>query len=181
MLTTPHPTGYADREAAMPALGDPPPAGCAGAYTARRGGPSRLPRSLRETRRELMCRVAADESGTLESMLDAGLDPHCRDGDGRTLPHLLPCPVPDESRLRLRLLAAGLDPRARDRFGRTPARLAELDGAAPELIAALRRGALTAARGGRAARAARAGPARGLRGTAWGRVRRRRRPRGARR
>ncbi|MEV8515341.1 hypothetical protein [Dactylosporangium sp. NPDC051484] len=140
VLSTPHPTGYADREAAMLALGGPPPAGCAGAYTAWRGGPSRLPRSLRETRRELMSRVAAGESDTLESMLDAGLDPHCRDGDGRTLLHLLPCLVPDESRLRLlpRLLAAGLDPRARDHFGLTPARLAELGGAAPELIDALR-------------------------------------------
>ncbi|MFG2041071.1 hypothetical protein [Dactylosporangium sp. NPDC048998] len=140
VLSTPHPPGYVDREAAMLALGGPPPTGCAGAYTAWRGGPSRLARSLRDARRELMSRVAAGESDTLESMLDAGIDPHCRDGDGRTLLHLLPCLVPDESRLRLlpRLLAAGLDPRARDRFGFTPARLAELDGAPPELIAALR-------------------------------------------
>ncbi|MEV6925272.1 hypothetical protein AB0M46_12325 [Dactylosporangium sp. NPDC051485] len=139
-LTAPHPPEAAAREAALLAFGGPPPIGCPAAQLAWRGAKIRLPRALRELRGELMARVAAGEADTLEAMLDAGLDPNCRDRDGRTVLHLLPCLIPDEAALRLlpRLLAAGLNPNALDRDGLTPLMLAERSGARPELIAALR-------------------------------------------
>ncbi|GAA4262057.1 hypothetical protein GCM10022255_097310 [Dactylosporangium darangshiense] len=140
VLTGPHSPAELDREKAMLALGGPPPVGCAGAHVAWRGGPSRPPRVFNAVRRELMRRAGAGEADTVEAMLDAGVDPHCRDGDGRTLLHLLACLVPDEAALRLlpRLLAAGLDPRTEDRHGQTPAAVAERAGAHPSLVAALR-------------------------------------------
>ncbi|GAA2379887.1 hypothetical protein [Dactylosporangium salmoneum] len=139
-LTAPHPPEAAAREAALLAFGGPPPAGCPAAQLAWRGARIRLPRALRELRGELMLRVAAGEADTLEAMLDAGLDPNCRDGDDRTVLHLLPCLIPDGAALRLlpRLLAAGVNPNALDRDGLTPLMLAERSGARPELIAALR-------------------------------------------
>ncbi|MGI5242381.1 hypothetical protein [Dactylosporangium sp. CA-139066] len=138
-LTGPHSDAEIDRESAMLAMGGPEPTGCAGAVLGWRARGVRLPRALRDARRELMARVAAGEADTLEAMLDAGFDPRCRDGDGRTLLHLLSCLAPDGAALRLlpRLLAAGLDPRTPDAHGQTAIDIAERNAAAPALIAAL--------------------------------------------
>ncbi|WP_344618503.1 hypothetical protein [Dactylosporangium salmoneum] len=143
VLSAPHPPEYLEREAALLALRGPRPTGCAAALLFWRGVLARAPRELREVQelhRELLARVAAGEADTLEAMLDAGLDPHCRSAGSGTLLHLLPGLVPDEAALRLlpRLLAAGLDPDAEDRRGVTPRAAAGEPGANRALAAALR-------------------------------------------
>ncbi|MEU7867459.1 hypothetical protein [Dactylosporangium sp. NPDC049140] len=139
VLAGPHPPEELGRELALLAVGGPVPAGCAGAAIAWRGGPGRLPARLRELRAELFARAERGEADTVTALLDAGLDPHVRAGDGRSLLHVLPALVPDEAGPRLlhRLVAAGLDPAAPTKQGLTPLRHAQRAGAAPDLVAAL--------------------------------------------
>jgi hypothetical protein len=141
VLDGPHTAAELDRELALFALGGPPPTGCAGARLAWRGGLRMIPRPLRDLRAELFARAAAGEADTVAALLDAGLDPHVRDGEGRSLLHLLPGLVPDAAGLRLldRLLAAGVDPSAATGRGLTPLRHARRVNAHPALIAALER------------------------------------------
>ncbi|MFB4318241.1 ankyrin repeat domain-containing protein [Actinomadura sp. 21ATH] len=104
------------RESALKALGGR----AAGCFAVRETWDGRgfLPRGLREQRRELFRRVAYGDTEGVLRMLDAGHDPHTRDGNGRTLLHCLDSVHHEE--LLPRLLAAGVDLEARDALGRTP-------------------------------------------------------------
>ncbi len=85
------------------------------AWTTGRG---RLPRELRLQRQRLFLHVQHGDTPAVRQLLDAGIDPHVRDGNRRGLLHLLS--LVDHELLLPRLLAAGLDVHARDVDGRTP-------------------------------------------------------------
>ncbi|MER7471454.1 ankyrin repeat domain-containing protein [Micromonospora sp. NPDC000018] len=110
-------------------------AGCFAAVQAWRGGPGRLPRPLRELRRDVLLRIQHGGAATLAALLDAGLDPRMGDGRGGTLLHQLRA-VEDVSLVR-RLLDAGVPIGAGDRRGRTALHVAVGDGGGPELVRAL--------------------------------------------
>ncbi|MEU5950384.1 ankyrin repeat domain-containing protein [Micromonospora sp. NPDC047465] len=110
-------------------------AGCFAAVQAWRGGAGRLPRPLRELRRDVLLRIQHGGAATLAALLDAGLDPRMGDGRGGTLLHHLRA-VEDVSLVR-RLLDAGVPIRAGDRRGRTALHVAVGDGGSPELVRAL--------------------------------------------
>ncbi|WP_432971782.1 hypothetical protein [Dactylosporangium sp. CA-233914] len=134
--------GHVERELALHALGGDPPGGCAGAALAWRTGSRRtLPRALRAFRAELQHHIEAGDAGTVEALLDAGMDPRVTFPDGLTLLHLLPWLAPGPARLRLldRLLAAGLDPRARSARGYTVRAIVAHREAGAELLDALTR------------------------------------------
>jgi hypothetical protein len=110
-------------------------AGCFAAVQAWRGGAGRLPRPLRELRRDALLRIQHGGAATLAALLDAGLDPRMGDGRGGTLLHHLRA-VEDVSLVR-RLLDAGVPVTAGDRRGRTALHVAVGDGGSPELVRAL--------------------------------------------
>ncbi|MEU4645314.1 ankyrin repeat domain-containing protein [Micromonospora sp. NPDC023814] len=110
-------------------------AGCFAAVQAWRGGAGRLPRPLRELRRDVLLRIQHGGAATLAALLDAGLDPRLGDGRGGTLLHHLRA-VEDVSLVR-RLLDAGVPIGAGDRRGRTALHVAVGDGGSPELVRAL--------------------------------------------
>ncbi|MEV5768529.1 ankyrin repeat domain-containing protein [Micromonospora sp. NPDC052213] len=110
-------------------------AGCFAAVQAWRGGAGRLPRPLRELRRDVLLRIQHGGAATLAALLDAGLDPRMGDGRGGTLLHHLRA-VEDVSLVR-RLLDAGVPIGAGDRRGRTALHVAVGDGGSPELVRAL--------------------------------------------
>ncbi|MEU6077896.1 ankyrin repeat domain-containing protein [Micromonospora sp. NPDC047074] len=110
-------------------------AGCFAAVQAWRGGTNRLPRPLRELRRDVLLRIQHGGATTLAALLDAGLDPRMGDGRGGTLLHQLRA-VEDVSLVR-RLLDAGVPIGAGDRRGRTALHVAVGDGGTPELVRAL--------------------------------------------
>ncbi|WP_157751331.1 ankyrin repeat domain-containing protein [Actinoplanes derwentensis] len=112
-----HTAAEQQREHALAAFGGEM-GGCFQAEKAWNGGGGRLPKRLREYRRDLILRLEHGGVRVLTEMLDAGLDPFLRDGAGRTLIHMLRT-VGDPGVLP-RLLAAGLDIEARDRQGFTP-------------------------------------------------------------
>ncbi|GGS82288.1 MULTISPECIES: ankyrin repeat domain-containing protein [Streptomyces] len=123
------------RESAMRAFGGAV-TGCFAvqhAWTAPDG--VRLPRALREERRELFLRVQHGDTAGVTALLDAGTDPRVRDGRGCTLLHLLP--QLDHSALLPRLLGAGLSPEVRDGLGRTPLVTAVTNGGSADLVRAL--------------------------------------------
>ncbi|GAA1389960.1 ankyrin repeat domain-containing protein [Catellatospora chokoriensis] len=122
------------REQALKALGGKV-AGCFAAQQGWTDGRTRLPRALRDQRRELMQTILHGDTQTLLALLDTGLDPHVRDGRGSTLLHLLRCL--DHEVLLPRLLAAGLPIDARDHRKRTPLHVAVGWVGTPALVLAL--------------------------------------------
>ena len=140
VLRIPHSAEERQRESAMRAFGGAT-AGCFAAQDAWRTGKGRLPKALRHQRDELFARVQHGDLPEVLRLLDAGVDPHVRDGQGRTLLHMLhlldpgadPHVIGDRRRtcahtlrhlrhdgLLARLLGAGLDIDVRDRQQRTP-------------------------------------------------------------
>ncbi|MEV5497369.1 hypothetical protein AB0M50_18425 [Nonomuraea fuscirosea] len=140
VLHIPHGAEEQRREDAMRAFGGAV-AGCFAARHAWTSGTGRLPKALRDQRAELFSRVQHGDLPAVLRLLDAGLDPHVRDGRRRTLLHLLHLldpgadpRVPGRRRRELahrlrhldhdgllgRLLAAGLDIDTRDGDQRTP-------------------------------------------------------------
>ncbi|MEU7934775.1 ankyrin repeat domain-containing protein [Micromonospora echinofusca] len=110
-------------------------AGCFAAVQAWRGGTGRLPRPLRELRRDVLLRIQHGGAAALAALLDAGLDPRMADGRGGTLLHHLRA-VEDVALLR-RLCDAGVPIGAPNRRGRTALHVAVGDGGSPELVRAL--------------------------------------------
>ncbi|MGC4957511.1 ankyrin repeat domain-containing protein [Actinomadura citrea] len=140
VLHIPHSAEERRRESAMRAFGGAV-AGCFAAQDAWTTGKGRLPKALRHQRDELFARVQHGDLPGVLRLLDAGVDPHVRDGQGRTLLHMLhlldpgadPHVIGDRRRtsahtlrhlgdegLLARLLGAGLDVDVRDREQRTP-------------------------------------------------------------
>lgn len=116
-LDVPHSEEEQQRERAMRAFGGAV-AGCFAVQQAWTSGTGRLPRALRDQRRELFLRAQhGDTPGVLE-LLDAGVDPRIRDGAVRSLLHVLN--LVDHEPLLDRLLSAGLDLEGRDYRGCTP-------------------------------------------------------------
>ncbi|MDI6104708.1 hypothetical protein QLQ12_39570 [Actinoplanes sp. NEAU-A12] len=107
------------RELSLRALGGAVTGCFAVAEHWRHGGS--LPKRLRAHRRDLWLRLRHGGTRVLLALLDAGLDPHVRDGAGRTLLHEL---GRFDVSVLPRLLAEGLLVNARDRDGNTPLFLA---------------------------------------------------------
>ncbi|MEV0566150.1 hypothetical protein [Dactylosporangium sp. NPDC050588] len=78
-----------------------------------------LPKQLRLRHAALVRLARHGDAPALSAWLAAGGDPYFRDGNRRTMLHLLAW-VPDAETLLLDLLAAGLDLEARDAAGMTP-------------------------------------------------------------
>lgn len=133
-LTLPHDAAERRREKALRALGGKV-TGCFAAELSWRTGEGRLPRGLRKQRRDLFTRIQHGDTPGVVALLDAGVDPHVRDGRRRTLLHLLH--MVDFEPLLPRLLAAGLDLEAGDQHGRTPLHVAVGDWGSVELVRAL--------------------------------------------
>ncbi|XVQ08380.1 ankyrin repeat domain-containing protein [Spirillospora sp. CA-255316] len=134
VLKGPHSDEEYARERAVRALGGEV-AGCFAVQRewGERGG--RLPKALRAQRETMfLCVQHGDAPGVL-SLLDAGFDPHVRDGRGRTLLHHLH--KVDHAELLPRLLAAGLDLEARDHQDRTPLHMAVGEHGSEDLVRAL--------------------------------------------
>ncbi|MBB6551736.1 hypothetical protein [Nonomuraea rubra] len=140
VLQIPHSAEEQQRESAMRAFGGAI-AGCFAVRHAWTSGTGRLPKVLRDQRKELLSRVQHGDLPEVLRLLDAGVDPRVRDGRQRTLLHLLHLLDPgadpkvpgrrrreaahrlrhlDHDGLLGRLLAAGLDIDARDEDRRTP-------------------------------------------------------------
>ncbi|MGI5200617.1 hypothetical protein ACQEU6_03290 [Spirillospora sp. CA-108201] len=157
VLHIPHSAEERRRESAMRAFGGAV-AGCFAAQSAWTTGQGRLPKALRHQRDELFALVQHGDLPGVVRLLDAGVDPHVRDGQGRTLLHLLhlldpgadPHVIGDRRRasahalwhldhggLLARLLRAGLDVDARDREQRTPLFAAICGGGSVALVRAL--------------------------------------------
>ncbi|GAA2888103.1 hypothetical protein GCM10010517_52020 [Streptosporangium fragile] len=115
-LSMPHDDAERRRERALRVLGGAV-AGCFAVEEAWAKGTGRLPRALREQRRELFLRAQHGDTPGVLRLLDAGVDPRARDGRGRTLLHALH--LLDHEPLLPRLLDAGLDLEATDHNQRT--------------------------------------------------------------
>jgi hypothetical protein len=122
------------RERALRAFGGPV-TGCFAVEHAWGNGTDRLPRGLREQRRELFLRVQHGDTAGVTAMLDAGFDPRVRDGRRRTLLHHLN--KLDHEPLLPRLLDAGLGLEDTDQDERTPLHMAVGDRGSPALVDAL--------------------------------------------
>jgi len=85
-LDIPHTEEEERRERAMRAFGGPV-TGCFAAQQAWTSGAGRLPKALREQREELFAWVQHGDTAEVLRLLDAGVDPHIRDGRQRTLLH----------------------------------------------------------------------------------------------
>ncbi|WP_433152276.1 ankyrin repeat domain-containing protein [Actinomadura nitritigenes] len=133
-LAVPHTPEEDHREQALRALGGET-YGCYTVQETWRTGQGRLPRGLRRQRRELFLRARHGDTPGVLRLLDAGMDPHARDGEGRTLLHLLH--IMDHRLVLPRLLAAGLDVDARDRWNRTPLSTAVTEHGSPDTVRAL--------------------------------------------
>ncbi|MCX2181408.1 ankyrin repeat domain-containing protein [Streptomyces sp. SKN60] len=120
-LAVPHTEQERQRERALRAFGGTI-SGCFATELAWTTGEGRLPRALQAQRREFFEYVQHGDTPAVTALLDAGWDPHARDGRGRGLLHLLY--LLDHRELLPRLLAAGLDLEARDKTGATPLQLA---------------------------------------------------------
>ncbi|MFC5751534.1 ankyrin repeat domain-containing protein [Actinomadura rugatobispora] len=135
VLRGPHGDEEYARERAVRALGGDV-AGCFAVQRAWGERDGRLPKALRAQREALfLCVQHGDAPGVL-NLLDAGVDPHARDGRGRTLLHHLH-KVDDHTELLPRLLAAGLDLEARDHQDRTPLHSAVGEHGSEDLVRAL--------------------------------------------
>ncbi|HEU5024711.1 MAG TPA: ankyrin repeat domain-containing protein [Spirillospora sp.] len=150
-LEIPHGDEERRREQALGAFGGTVN-GCFVAHRTWRAGTGWLPRALRAHRREVFLRAAHGDAEGVLRLLDAGLDPHVRDGRRWTLLHALY--AMDHEALLPRLLDAGLDIDATEHEGYTPVLLAALNHGSPAFVRALLdAGAATTAPDG-AARAA---------------------------
>ncbi|MGW8784099.1 ankyrin repeat domain-containing protein [Streptomyces sp. NPDC055796] len=129
----PHSREEQQRERAMRAFGGPIQ-GCFAVQQIWTTGEGRLPRALREERRELFLRVQHGDTPGVVALLDAGTDPRVRDARGYTLLHVMH--LLDHEVLLPRLLAAGLDLEARTKTGLTPLQLAVQFGGSAELVRA---------------------------------------------
>ncbi|XVQ08379.1 ankyrin repeat domain-containing protein [Spirillospora sp. CA-255316] len=133
-LRIPHTDEEQQRESALHALGGAT-AGCFAVKHAWNGQGGRLPRQLRAQRQELFARVQHGDTLGVLRLLDAGVDPHARDGRKRTLLHMLH--MLDHEELLPRLLQAGLDLEAKDQNNRTPLHMAVGDHGSEALVRAL--------------------------------------------
>ncbi|WP_222722380.1 ankyrin repeat domain-containing protein [Actinomadura alba] len=133
-LHTQHGDEEEQRERAMSAFGGTI-SGCFAVQRTWTSGIGRLPRALRDQWRELFARIQHGDTPGVIRLLDAGVDPHARDGRRRTLLHLLH--LLDHEPLLPRLLAAGLDIEATDKDHRTPLHVAVGENGSAELIRAL--------------------------------------------
>ncbi|WP_311137609.1 ankyrin repeat domain-containing protein [Streptomyces sp. I6] len=95
----------------------------------------RPPKALRAQWADLFRRAEHGDTPGVRALLDAGVDPHVRDGAGRTLLHALY--LLDHEELLPRLLAAGADLEATDTSGRTPLFTAASEGGSRTLVEAL--------------------------------------------
>ncbi|MEO3859341.1 ankyrin repeat domain-containing protein [Acrocarpospora sp. B8E8] len=134
-LRMPHREEEQRRERAMRALGGAV-TGCFAVQHSWTSGIGRLPKALRDQRRELFLRVQHGDTPGVLRLLDAGVDPHVRNGRQRTLLHMLH--LLDHEELLPRLLAAGLDVEAKDQHQRTPLHVAVGDGGSAALVRGLR-------------------------------------------
>jgi hypothetical protein len=139
-LDIPHTEEEERRERAMRAFGGPV-TGCFAAAQAWTSGAGRLPKALREQRQEFFSLVQHGDTAGVLRLLDAGIDPHVRDGRQRTLLHLLH--LVDHEIMLPRLLDAGLDLEARDHHERTPIHVAVDEGPVAVVRALLDAGART--------------------------------------
>ncbi|MFD9030865.1 ankyrin repeat domain-containing protein [Streptomyces sp. NPDC059567] len=131
VLDIPHTEQERQRELALRAFGGTV-TGCFAAQHAWTSGEGRLPRALREQRRELFQHVQHGDTPAVLALLDAGTDPRVRDRMGRGLLHVLH--LLDHRKLLPRLLAAGLDLEAKDGTGRTPLQNAVHNGGSAVLV-----------------------------------------------
>lgn len=135
-----HPPEEVAREQALRAFGGPV-SGCVAAAEAWHGArgadaePPRLPRALKELRREVLLRIQHGGWAALAELLDTGLDPLMADGRGGTLLHHMR--AVDDPRLVERLVAAGIPIDAPNRRGRTPLHVAVGDVGSVELVRTL--------------------------------------------
>ncbi|MFF0519753.1 ankyrin repeat domain-containing protein [Actinomadura nitritigenes] len=147
-LEIPHGAEERRREQALGAFGGTVN-GCFVAHRSWTAGTGWLPRALRAHRREVFLRAAHGDTDGVLRLLDAGLDPHVRDGRRWTLLHALH--TMDHEVLLPRLLDEGLDVDATDQDGWTPLLLAVLNHGSPAVVRALLdAGASTDAPGGTA-------------------------------
>ncbi|MFJ9645656.1 ankyrin repeat domain-containing protein [Streptomyces sp. NPDC101206] len=122
------------RERAMRAFGGAV-AGCFAVQHDWTTGEGRLPRALRDERRDLFLRAQHGDTAGVLALLDAGTDPRVRDRRGYTLLHVLH--LLDHTELLPRLQVAGLDLEAQSRQGLTPLQVAVQFGGSAELVRAL--------------------------------------------
>ncbi|WP_371675302.1 ankyrin repeat domain-containing protein [Streptomyces sp. NBC_01276] len=134
VLDVPHTAQEQQRESALRAFGGTV-SGCFAVRESWTSGEGRLPRALREERRDLFLRAAHGDAPGVLHLLDAGVDPHVRDAKGRTLLHMLT--HLEHKELLPRLLAAGLGLETEDDPGRTPLLAAVRDGGTAGLVRAL--------------------------------------------
>ncbi|WP_234042882.1 ankyrin repeat domain-containing protein [Streptomyces marianii] len=133
-LRMPHAEEEQRRERALRALGGAV-TGCFAVQPAWASDSGRLPKALRAQRADLFRRAEHGDAPGVLALLDAGVDPHVRDGAGRTLLHALH--LLDHEELLPRVLAAGADLEATDRSGRTPLFTAASEGGSRTLVEAL--------------------------------------------
>ncbi|WP_191841859.1 ankyrin repeat domain-containing protein [Catellatospora chokoriensis] len=122
------------REHTLRVLGAPM-RGCFEAEQAWRDGNDAAPRRLRDYRHDLWRRMEHGGSRVVLALLDAGMNPQVRDGQGRTLLHRIH--LFEHEELLPRLLAEGLDVNARSRRGWTPMCEALVHSAPNDLLMAL--------------------------------------------
>ncbi|WP_395105600.1 ankyrin repeat domain-containing protein [Actinomadura sp. SCN-SB] len=138
-LRLPHSAEERKREEALAALGGAV-GGCFAVQKAWRTGAGRLPKALRDQRRDLFDRAHHGDTPGVLRLLDLGVDPRVRDKNGRTLLHKLY--MLDHEVLLPRLLAAGLDVDTPDVIGASALhRAVELDGSVALVRALLDAGA----------------------------------------
>ncbi|MET7418516.1 hypothetical protein [Dactylosporangium sp. NPDC005555] len=125
------------RKLALRALGGAPLRGCLAARAGWRDPDAWTPKALRLRRRDIVLHAVNGDGPAIAAWLDAGLDPHLLDHEGRTMLHLIAW-LPDPGPVLARLRHAGLDPDARDRSGLTPLEHALTRGGTPAAIHALR-------------------------------------------
>ncbi|GGN90080.1 hypothetical protein GCM10010112_75160 [Actinoplanes lobatus] len=112
-----HTVAEKERELALGAFGGVINA-CFRVDRAWRRGEGALPKRLRAYRRDLWRRMEHGGGRVVLALLDAGLDPGFRDGQGRTLLHRIH--QFEHAELLPRLLAEGLDVNDRGRYGHPP-------------------------------------------------------------
>ncbi|MFG2037857.1 ankyrin repeat domain-containing protein [Dactylosporangium sp. NPDC048998] len=120
------------REATLHSLGGAV-SGCYAVREAWHTGVGRLPRALRDHRREVVHRLQhGDTEFLLTGLADGTIDPRMRTGNGWSLLHMVMWL--DHERALGPLLAAGLEVDVRDRIERTPLYAAVMNGGDPELV-----------------------------------------------
>jgi hypothetical protein len=121
------------RQEALRAPGELP-GGCAAAISGFRTGGRRVPKEVRKLRQRIFARAFHGDTDAVLADLSAGFDPRLRDGQGRSLMHLVA--HLDHERVLPVLLAAGVPLDDQDHDGRTPLHVAALS-ATEDVMAAL--------------------------------------------